>query len=117
MYLFEHLPVEKLSPWITLLCVEHVAMTPPQSASSLIRRPVLALIATSPPWAMMTAKETRQRSLNSDDRDRFERSAAHYLRDCFRRPAVVRVSEFAVLLQRNPEYLSRRAVLLFGQTL
>jgi len=43
------------------------------------------------------------------DRQRLERAAAHYLRDCFHRRTAVRVSELAAYLRVSSEDLSRVA--------
>ena len=51
------------------------------------------------------------------DRQRLERAAAHYLRDCYRRRTAARVSEFAAYLGRATPYLSRTASAIIGMPL
>ena len=50
-------------------------------------------------------------------RQRLERAAAHYLRDCYRRSAPVRVSELADSLGLAAPYLSRIAPHIVGMPL
>ena len=51
------------------------------------------------------------------DRQRLDRAAAHYLRDCYRRGTAARVSEFAAYLGRSVEDLSRIASAILGMSL
>jgi AraC-like DNA-binding protein len=48
------------------------------------------------------------------DRQRLERAAEHYLRDCYRRRTAARVSEFADSLDLTQAYLSRVVALMTG---
>ena len=50
-------------------------------------------------------------------RQRLERAAAHYLRDCYRRATAPRVSELAGVLGLAPPYLSRIASPILGMPL
>jgi AraC-like DNA-binding protein len=59
----------------------------------------------------------RPRTFTDDHRQRLERAAAHYLRDCYRRGTAARVSEFAMFLGRNRDYLSRTAHAIAGISL
>jgi len=48
------------------------------------------------------------------DRQRLERAAAHYLRDCYRQRTAARVSEFAAYLGVTAAHLSRTASAIVG---
>jgi AraC-like DNA-binding protein len=50
-------------------------------------------------------------------RQQLDRAAAHYLSDCYQRATAARVSEFAAVLRRNPDYLSRIAPRIVGVSL
>jgi AraC-like DNA-binding protein len=50
-------------------------------------------------------------------RQRLERAVAHYLKDCYRRCTVARVSELAQLLGLDVAYLSRVAAAALGMPL
>jgi AraC-like DNA-binding protein len=47
-------------------------------------------------------------------RQRFERTAELYLRDCYARRTAARADEFALQLELTPQYLRRVAVSVFG---
>lgn len=51
------------------------------------------------------------------DRQRLERAAALYLRDCYRRRTAARVSEFAAYLDLTTAHLSRTASAIVGMSL
>lgn len=65
----------------------------------------------------MPAKTRRPRTFTHAHRQRLDRAAAHYLRDCYRLGTAARVSEFAAYLGRNPDYLSRTAGAIAGISL
>jgi AraC-like DNA-binding protein len=65
----------------------------------------------------MTAKTKNQRTFSHTHRQRLDRAVAHYLKDCYRRRAAARVSEFAAFLGRNPEYLTRTVSSIAGVSL
>ena len=50
-------------------------------------------------------------------RQRLERTAELYLRDCYARRTAARADEFALQLQLTPQYLRRVAVSVFGMPL
>src|SRR5260370_1312679 len=57
------------------------------------------------------------RNFTHTHRQRLERAAAHYLRDCYRRVTAARVSELADLLGLAAPYLSRIAPEIVGMSL
>jgi AraC-like DNA-binding protein len=46
-----------------------------------------------------------------------DRAAAYYLQECYRRKTAARVADFAALLERNPEYLTRTTAAMTGVSL
>jgi AraC-like DNA-binding protein len=65
----------------------------------------------------MTTSPKRARTFTHAHRQRLDRAAAHYLRDCYRRSTAARVSEFATYLRRNADYLSRIGPQILGMPL
>lgn len=64
----------------------------------------------------MTARE-RSRTFTHVHRQRLDRAAEHYLRDCFRRSTRATVTEFAAILGCHPDYLTRTAGTILGASL
>jgi AraC-like DNA-binding protein len=63
------------------------------------------------------AHSRSRRTFSHAHRQRLERATAHYLEWCYKRKTAARVSEFAVFLGRNADYLSRIAPDIVGQSL
>jgi AraC-like DNA-binding protein len=57
------------------------------------------------------------RRYTDDHRKRLIRSVALYLRHCYRNATAARVSEFAMFLDRNRDYVSRTAAGILGRSL
>ena len=55
--------------------------------------------------------------ITHEHRQRLQRSSEVYLASCYERRTPARVSEFAEMIDRNPEYLNRRSVRISGKTL
>jgi AraC-like DNA-binding protein len=67
---------------------------------------------------MPSKRRTRSpRTYTDDHRKRLSRSVALYLRHCYRNATAARVSEFAIFLGRNRDYVSRTAAGILGLSL
>jgi len=65
----------------------------------------------------MTANPKRNRKYSHIHRQRLDRAVGHYLRDCYQKRTAARVSELAIFLGRNPEYLTRIVMSFSGMSL
>ena len=64
----------------------------------------------------MAARE-RSRTVTHAHRQHLDRSAELYLRDCYRRATRATVAEFAAILDRHPDYVTRKAGAILGASL
>jgi AraC-like DNA-binding protein len=65
----------------------------------------------------MTRRTRPPRIFTHAHRQRLDRAAEHYLRDCYRRKTAARASEFATFLRVTHEYLSSIAPKIAGKGL
>jgi AraC-like DNA-binding protein len=65
----------------------------------------------------MTRRPRKPRSFTHAHRQRLERAAEHYLRNCYRNNSAARASEFAMELGLTPEYVSWLATRILGKSL
>lgn len=63
------------------------------------------------------ASHKRPRIFTHAHRQRLERAAEVYLRQCYREKAKVSVAAFATLIKRNPEYMTRTTTNIAGMSL
>ena len=59
----------------------------------------------------------KARTFTHAQKQGLNRAAAYYLEQCYKRKTAARVAEFAALLARNPEYLTRTTSSMTGVTL
>ena len=93
------------------------ASVPRHAASRSLTRdsahPVVAASSRSP----MAARERSPRRFTHAHRQRLDRAAEHYLRDCFKKATRATVAEFANYLGCHPDYLTRTAGSILGASL
>lgn len=65
----------------------------------------------------MAARDRRPRRFTHAHRQRLDRAAEHYLRECFRKSTRATVAEFATDLGCHPDYLTRTAASILGASL
>jgi AraC-like DNA-binding protein len=66
---------------------------------------------------MTAPSQRRTHRFTHAHRQRLDRAADHYLRDCYRRRTAARASEFASQLGLTPEYVSAIAPQILGKSL
>lgn len=66
---------------------------------------------------MATARNRKRRTFNHDHRQRLDRAAENYLRECYRNRKPARGKDFADTLGLTPEYVSWLAPQILGGTL
>jgi AraC-like DNA-binding protein len=65
----------------------------------------------------MTRPPRKPRTFTHAHRQRLDRAAEHYLRNCYKRNSAARASEFAMELGLTPEYVSWLATKILGKSL
>jgi AraC-like DNA-binding protein len=103
-------------PFLTPL-MEELAMAP-AALQHAERVPLSNGHRPSSPSTMTTrARHPRRRTFTHAHRQRLDRAAEHYLRDCYRRATRATVTEFAAILGCHPDYLTRTAASILGASL